>query len=436
MSGQNICPHCFADGYTGTCNVCGYQEQEHAPNVLPPFTVLKSRYLLGTPIGVGGFGITYAAKNMENGERIAVKEYFPQGIALRSADSTVQAMDGYRQAFRHGLDRFSMEAEVLRTFARVPGIVRVDDNFEWNGTGYIVMEYLSGRTLKKDAEMMGGAYPFARAAAVLRQTAAALAQVHEAGLLHRDISPDNIMVDDAGNANLIDFGAARAYMQQQELTVMMKQGYAPIEQYSSTAAQGRYTDVYALGCTLYATLTGRRVPEAPARLDGAVTPPLTQLRPDLPGSFSAAIEKAIEILPENRFQTMHEFLRTAEGTGGEPQPNHPTQGSSGALRGVLRVLIGRCAGMAVSFEGNYDHLIGRSAGNGQIQISMDTLSKTHFGVQYQPAKRRFIVWDNHSTNGSFFQNGERMIPDCRYAAFPGDIFYLADKECAIQLDVQ
>lgn len=115
----------------------------------------KTAILSGVPIGIGGFGITYAAQNAESGERIAVKEYFPQGIALRNADGTVQVVDGYRQAFRHGLERFSMEASVLQTFANVSGIVRVDDSFSCNGTGYIVMEYLTGRTLKKDAEIMG-----------------------------------------------------------------------------------------------------------------------------------------------------------------------------------------------------------------------------------------------------------------------------------------
>ena len=312
MNKQNICPRCFTSGFNENCGTCGYrQEQVLNQNVLRPFKVLQNRYIIGVPIGIGGFGITYAAQNAESGERIAVKEYFPQGIALRNADGTVQVVDGYRQAFRHGLERFSMEASVLQTFANVSGIVRVDDSFSCNGTGYIVMEYLTGRTLKKDAEMMGEVYPFPRAAEVLRQTAGALAQVHEAGLLHRDISPDNIMVDKGGNAKLIDFGAARAYMQQQELTVMMKQGYAPIEQYSSTASQGCYTDIYALGCTLYVTLSGLKVPEAPSRLDGAVTPPLIQLRPDIPNNFAAAIDKAIEVLPQNRFQTMREFMLAA-----------------------------------------------------------------------------------------------------------------------------
>lgn len=214
---------------------------------------------------------------------------------------------------------------------------------------------------------------------------------------------------------------------------MMKQGYAPIEQYSSTASQGCYTDIYALGCTLYVTLSGLKVPEAPSRLDGAVTPPLIQLRPDIPNNFAAAIDKAIEVLPQNRFQTMREFMHAAEGTG-----HVYSQGSRCAQSGsgVLRVLNGKCAGMTVSLESGREYLVGRSAVDNHIQIPLEILSKAHFGLSYQGTKGRFIVWDNHSTNGSFFQNGERMIPGCRYAAFPGDIFYLADKECAIQIDVR
>lgn len=427
MNGRNICPRCFANGYSVYCGMCGYQRQADDPNVLRPFTLLKDRYLLGIPIGIGGFGITYAAKDIKTGSRLAVKEYFPQGIALRDTACTVRGAEGYRQAFRHGLGRFSMEARALQALADVPGIVHVDDIFEWNGTGYIVMEHLPGRTLNKDAEMMGDIYPFSRASAVLWQTASALARVHEAGLLHRDISPDNIMVDDAASAKLIDFGAARAYMQQ-ELTVMVKRGYAPIEQYSSTASQGCYTDVYALGCTMYAILTGRRVPEAPARLDGAVTPALSHLRPDLPAHFAAAIEKAIEILPQNRFQTMREFLLASEGAEAKKHVF--------AQNAVLRVIGGKCSGMTFSLERERIYLIGRSAGDYRIQIPVESLSKAHFGVRYQPMRGRFIVWDDHSTNGSFFRSGARLTPGCKYASLPGDIFYLAKKGCVVQLDVR
>lgn len=109
MNKQNICPRCFTSGFNENCGTCGYrQEQVLNQNVLRPFKVLQNRYIIGVPIGIGGFGITYAAQNAESGERIAVKEYFPQGIALRNADGTVQVVDGYRQAFRHGLERFSM----------------------------------------------------------------------------------------------------------------------------------------------------------------------------------------------------------------------------------------------------------------------------------------------------------------------------------------
>ena len=415
----------------------------HDPTVLKPFTVLESTYLLGAPIGIGGFGITYAAKDLKAGNRLAIKEYFPQGIVRRDVSGSVCITEGYRQAFRHGLDRFSMEASVLQRLSNIPGIVRVDDFLEENGTGYIVMEFLPGRTLMKDAELIGGTYPFPRAAKVFRQTAAAMAKVHEAGLLHRDISPDNIMIDEVGDAKLIDFGAARAYMQQQELTVMMKRGYAPIEQYSSTASQGCYTDVYALGCTLYAVLTGRKVPEAPSRLENPSVLPVLDLRPDLPPSFAAAIEKAVEVLPQNRFQTMNEFLLAAEvqNTGkpytGQPYTSKPYTGEpKPAVSGILRVISGRCAGVTARFAADCSWMVGRAAGEQRIRIPIETLSKEHFGVWYQPAKQRFIVWDNHSTNGTFFQSGERMIPGCQYAAFPRDTFYLSGKECMVQLDVQ
>lgn len=153
MNKQNICPRCFTSGFNENCGTCGYrQEQALNQNVLRPFKVLQNRYIIGVPIGIGGFGITYAAQNAESGERIAVKEYFPQGIALRNADGTVQVVDGYRQAFRHGLERFSIiitgdtpltEDELSEVIGRLRAVNDLTEHFpseldteEGGGTGY------------------------------------------------------------------------------------------------------------------------------------------------------------------------------------------------------------------------------------------------------------------------------------------------------------
>jgi serine/threonine protein kinase len=237
------------------------------------------------------------------------------------------------EAFRYGLEKFLEEARVLARFAEHQGIVAVRDFFPAHGTGYLVMSYLEGLTLKDYLARQGGQIPFPQALAILMPVMDALRAVHQVGLLHRDISPDNIYITRDRQVKLIDFGAARAAMgaHSRSLSVILKPGYAPPEQYGSQGRQGPWTDVYAVGATLYQMLTGQMPPEAPDRLYQDTLKPPTAYGADLPQTAELALFKALAVRAEQRFQSVADLqaalVQAAEGqaiespaTMGVPSP--------------------------------------------------------------------------------------------------------------------
>lgn len=272
---RHVCAHCLSPITEGTrCELCGFLESEYAPepHQLPPETLLQRRYLLASVLGEGGFGVTYAAWDLTLDRAVAVKEYFPSGTAARDCKKTyrVDSLCGgsSRNWFAAGRDRFLREARILATLSNIRGVVPALDCFEENGTAYIVMEFIRGVSLRKLADQFGGKLPAAQLLPMLLPVMEALQTVHSSGLLHRDISPDNILLDREGAAWLIDFGAAEENRPDDtdlSRTVLLRKGYTPLEQYDSHGAQGPWTDVYALSATIYDLLCGQAPPEAVLR---------------------------------------------------------------------------------------------------------------------------------------------------------------------------
>ena len=232
------------------------------PYQLKPGTVLQNRYLIGSVLGEGGFGITYIGLDKVLAMRVAVKEFYPAGAAHRASvvSGDVIITRGKEPMYRRGVERFVQEARSLAAFSSEDGIVDVLDTFQANNTAYIVMEYLEGNTLKALLKTEG-VFDAARLIKLMEPVMKSLSVMHRTGFIHRDISPDNIMLTNNGKLKLMDFGSARYFLNQDsELSVMLKQGYAPVEQYSSRSQQGPYTDVYALCATIYTCITGS-VPE-------------------------------------------------------------------------------------------------------------------------------------------------------------------------------
>lgn len=292
------------------CPACGCRQQPVPPNALQPGMKIAGRYRVEAVAGVGGFGITYRAFDETLACTVAVKEYFPSGIANRIPGSTEVLLYAGKRAveFRRGYERFLNEARSMMQFCAAANIIQVREYFEANGTAYIVMEYLQGRTLK--AEIETAPLSWERSVEIGTAVCGALAQLHRKGVVHRDISPDNIFLCRDGTVKLIDFGAARAAMRQdRQLTVVFKDCFTPPEQYASTARQGPQTDIYALGATLYMAMTGKAPESALNRQPVDRLKPPYALRPDIPEGVGNAVMQAMALEPELRFPDADAFAR-------------------------------------------------------------------------------------------------------------------------------
>lgn len=274
-------------------------------------TGLIGRYVIQEVLGQGGFGITYLGIDKLYGNKVAIKEYYPQKIAMRKAQYedvvTVTSIEE-KNNYDKGKKRFLDEAQVMARFNKNEGIVKILDFFEANNTAYIVMEYLEGITLK---QYLGkyGVIQFRNLIEMMLPLLEALIEIHSQGLIHRDISPDNIMVQHNSKLKLMDFGAARDYTESgnKSLTVILKPGYAPPEQYQTHGVQGPWTDIYALCATIYKCLTGITPPDAIARvMDDKFKEP-DQLDGKLSPDIKKILWKGMNIFPEERYQDIVEF---------------------------------------------------------------------------------------------------------------------------------
>lgn len=271
-----VCSRCLSLVLRGqTCGNCGFSDAEYQPKAhqLPPEALLKQRYLVASVLGEGGFGITYAGWDLTLDQPVAIKEYFPAGLTGRDASLSFSALPAEGPAknwYYAGRERFLREARILAMLSGVRGIVPVRDFFEENDTAYIVMDFIHGESLRALANRSNGTIAPAVLLPMLRPVFDALILVHKSGILHRDISPDNILVDRSGVAWLIDFGAAEELRPVDDAlshAVILRKGYTPLEQYDSHGEQGPWSDVYALSATIYDLLCGQTPPEAILRVE-------------------------------------------------------------------------------------------------------------------------------------------------------------------------
>ena len=228
-------------------------------NLLPAGTLVADRYEILEVIGQGGFGITYKAYDSVLDVPVAIKEYYPSGIASRYHEQSLDVQVGgseNRRLFEEGKKKFLEEARILARFSEDPNVVGVRNFFEDNQTVYIVMQYLQGESLKEYIEK-NGKISFDEAYRLLRPVMQSLGRIHAAGLIHRDISPSNLIRMRTGKVKLIDFGTAREYSTDgdKSLSIVLKPGYAPAEQYQTHGLQGPWTDVYALCASIYKLIT-------------------------------------------------------------------------------------------------------------------------------------------------------------------------------------
>ena len=282
---------------------------ERYPLALPAGSVLSGQYVIERVLGQGGFGITYCAKDHKSGDYVAVKEFFPDTMATRNQTSVVPYTGDRGSDYSYGKECFIQEAETLSQFIGVENIVRIYNYFEENGTAYFVMDYVEGMSFDDYIQQHGGRLSFEDTCKILAPVMDALAIVHSRGIIHRDVTPDNIFITNDGKVKLLDFGAARYSLgdRSQSLDVVLKHGFAPKEQYVRRGKQGPFTDVYALGATFYYALTGKRPPDAVDRMDVDELVPPSSLGVDIPQEAEQAILLALQVQPADRFQSITAF---------------------------------------------------------------------------------------------------------------------------------
>ncbi|GEM_PF-6656233 len=288
---------------------------EKYPLALNEGTILAGQYVIEKILGQGGFGITYKASVYITGEKVAIKEFFPDTMATRQGTIVMPSSGEKGSSFAYGKNCFLEEAKTLAQFIGVEGIVRIHTYFEENKTAYFVMDYVEGVSFDEYIKANGGKIPYETAEGILIKVIDALSVVHKKGIVHRDVTPDNIYLTNDGKVKLLDFGAARYSLgdKSRSLDVVLKHGFAPKEQYTRHGKQGPFTDVYTVGASFYFAITGKKPPDSIDRLeeDDIVAPSVLGI--DIPQKKEEVILKALSVQPQDRFQTMEEFRNALYG---------------------------------------------------------------------------------------------------------------------------
>ena len=310
---NELCMNCFSvKGPYEVCRYCGYVEgtPPEQPHYLRPGTVLKGHFIVGTAIGVGGFGITYKCYDATLGVIVAIKEFFPVGLVNRSpGEMKVGLLSGEKEKqYKNQIKRFLMEAQSIAQFGKANDIVNVFDYFEENNTAYIVMEYIDGVLLKDYLEKQGALSPDI-AMTIIEPVVEALKKIHASGIIHRDISPDNIFIAGEDSVKVFDFDAAILNDESgvKEGEKVIKVGYSAPEQYRDSAGQGYFTDIYSIGAILYQMITGQKPIESTEReYKDELKSPL-ELGFDIEPNLDRAIMEALAVQPALRFQGIQQF---------------------------------------------------------------------------------------------------------------------------------
>ena len=318
--------HALAAGET-FCSECGrpYGSVETEPFALKPGTILDGKYLVGEMLGQGGFGITYIGFDLLLEQKVAIKEYYPMstGMVSRENSTTVVWSSAVMQksGMEKGFDSFLKEARKMAKLGGIPGVVGVKSVFIQNETAYIVMDFIEGETLLKKLQR-GGPMDYGTCISLMTPIMQALSEVHKHGIIHRDISPDNIMVQNDGRLILLDLGAAKDLDIQgkdgnmQSSQMVAKQGFSPVEQYGRDGKIGSWTDVYAMAATIYYCCTGVLPPSATDRM---IEDTLT-CRPRLTKEQFDVLAFCMNVLPQNRPQNMDALLQIVTHPAGKTPP--------------------------------------------------------------------------------------------------------------------
>ena len=318
---RSICLNCFGllDPRTETCMSCRQPANDRlliTQDALRPRTLLAGRYLISATLGRGGFGITYKAYDMELRRRVAIKEFFPKGYTKRIPGSTAVGVADQNtiKIFNYWLQAFIQEAKVLASIKSMDGIVSIYDFFLSNNTAYIVMEFLDGISLHRFISGRGERLHLNETLNIMRPVLETLLLLHRHGIIHKDISPENIQIVNNHTIKLIDLGAASIYTQNvSKPFFVLKKGYSPIELYSQNGSQGPWTDIYEIGATIYTCLVGNPPPESTVRAQKDTLVPPSELNIKIQPVQESVLLKALAINPKDRYADIGTFRQMLYG---------------------------------------------------------------------------------------------------------------------------
>ena len=382
-------------------------------------TKLNNRYIVQKPVGSGGFGITYKAFDTRLNNSCCVKELFPRDTVYRTQGNMSLApfSSDRKRMMDHCIQRFGEEAQLLQKLGNVESVVNIYDFFYENNTCYFVMEFLDGANLSTLMKASGGKLPLKTVLEVAEKAGHALIEVHKNGIFHRDISPDNIFITQDGRIKLIDFGNAKHLVKKEgEIrSVVLKKGFAPMEQYSSKGIQGTYTDVYSFACTLYYALTGVKIPDVFDRQTEDYKK-LTEF--GFSQELSDGFDRALAISYKLRTQTIGEFLKDIKaGAVTPPPPPPPPQPMENTFPALELYVYGRYYG-CFKIRPNMNIVVGRKVGVAGFIVDEEHVSSRHCEIFYSTIDHMFYVLD-HSTNGTYV-NGIRVKREGIVTAKVGD----------------
>ncbi len=460
------CAGCFREiGQEQLCPLCGLdQEAERrrrsGSKALPIMYRLAGKYDLGRMLGAGGFGITYLARDITNGQLVAVKEFFPSEFCDRAGDGRVIPHRS-QEAFSKSVQHFYEEAKTLYALGQCPSVAGVEGFFRGNNTSYIVMEYVRGDSLKEFISKCGGRVPYNYAKHIIVQIALALSEIHASGIVHSDISPANILMEPSGDVKLVDFGASRSFLNKsgETRTVQVKPGFTPPEQYTGSTMQlGPWTDIYALACTFYRMVTGKVPPEAAARKSGETVTPIGVYVPEVEPRIEYTIARAMELEYQKRYRTADEFiadftdyavqdnstdLKNTDGTkfmdarenlldrlkravkeafGSADKTKRPE------AQAYIEVIEGMNRGARLVLEPGRQYLIGRQEDMCDLVVSNNSvISRVHCAVRFDSAEGTVTLYDK-SSNGVTLGSGRSLCggsavlnTDCIAALSGGEV---------------
>ena len=432
----NFCYGCMEPLEQGVtlCSRCGYDnsQPQNPDDLLPEGTILNGKYLIGKVLGRGGFGVTYLGLELNLLIKVAIKEYFPVGVGIRSPYSlkvkTASSLSN-PEDFQTGLTEFLKEARTLASF-NSPYFVHVREFFNENGTAYIVMDFVEGTGLDKEIGSCGK-MPWERVLSLMKPLMLELDKMHKLGLIHRDIKPGNIRISKDKNTGedrliLLDFGSARHFVSQnvtKTYTAMITSGFSPLEQYSERSRQGPYTDIYAVCATIYAALTGVVPPAATDRVSGEVDiQPFSSFGVNVPEKIEKAISHGLAVKGADRPRTMKELYDELTEDTPDSEPEHkksdnvpekkPTSGSKKLwIYGLI--LAALAIGLVFIFNGktNNNTALHTAQTDGLIELTNDTEKQkaTEASIKNTPSPGQIQSSDNNSRQSDEIHKSETAV---------------------------